>query len=114
MKKLCQLIVISLFLSIVNADIIEITGTIVAKRTTSPYPFTTADGRIWECKFKVPYYTQDEVTGEWEWYDYKLYPLRGSGLEFACEDLNVGDTIHFRARRKGSKHRGDLLWYEVL
>lgn len=90
-------------------------GEVIKVKTEAPYPFLTADGRIWECKVKIEYYWYDP---EYGWYEvkYKAYPLRFSGYEWACslpEGTMVQAFVYSKSDRMPPR-RGDILSLVVL
>lgn len=90
-----------------------ITGTITKIKRSAPYPFTTADGRVWMAKIKITY-PEVEETGEIEEVVYKAYPLKGTPYEDAAEVFHKGDVVQAQVHSKASEYRGDIVWIHLF
>ena len=118
MAKLVSLLFIGLLMTTyARADSYdkEITGTVLKVKTDFPYPFTTKEGKIWQCKIRifVCYLDECEI--------YKAYPIHGSDSEWTCNGvpgrlgLQRGDVVHaLTITKKPDSKRGEIKWIEVL
>ena len=95
----------------------ELTGSVLKVKTEFPYPFTTKEGKIWQCKIRILVHDHEDQ----EEYIYKAYPLHGSDTEWTCHGnvgrlgLQPGDIVHLMVlMKKPDSKRGEIKWLDVL
>lgn len=94
----------------------EITGYVLKVKTDFPYPFTTKEGHVWQCKIRILV-----CTPYGDCYIYKAYPLHGSDTEWTCNGspgrlgLQRGDLVtSLVLKKKPDNRRGEIKALEVI
>ena len=94
----------------------DIAGYVLKVKTESPYPFTTKEGHIWQCKIRVMVCESDG-----DCYIYKAYHLHGSDTEWTCGQnvgrlgLQPGDfVVATVVKKKPDNLRGEIKSLTVI